>query len=143
MIYDAQNLFSSAQALTATADATNVIDLSQVRHIADGTPMSVYIHVGVAANTADADETYEFLVRSDDNASLTSDTTIASRTIAGSALTLNSLHEIPLPQNATFERYLGVVYTLGGTTPSITVTTWLAPTGSLPSVRTYANGYNA
>ena len=44
MILDAQNQFSSAQALTATADSTNVIDLGVAREIGVGEPMCVLIN---------------------------------------------------------------------------------------------------
>lgn len=142
MQIDTQHLFSSAQALTATADATNVINLGIARQIGDGTPVSVFLHVDVAADFTTGDETYSFSVTTDDNAALTSDTTVVTRAILAAALTINSLHEIVIPQGSVFEQYMGLVYTLAGTTPTLTVTAWLAPRGSLPSVKTYANGYD-
>ena len=54
-------LFSSAQALTATADSTNVVDLTQsARQIGAGQPMWVHFNVTVAADVANGDETYQF-----------------------------------------------------------------------------------
>ena len=51
---------SDAQALTATADSTNVIDLSSDRDIGKGQAMAFVVSEGVAADVADADETYSF-----------------------------------------------------------------------------------
>lgn len=142
MKIDQQLLFCENQALSADADATNVIDLGATgRSIGDGNPMSVFIRVGVAADFTTTDETYRFNVTTDDNASLTSDTIVANAIILASALTLGSLHEIKLPQNGTFERYLGLAFDGGGTTPTVTITAWLGESGSLPSVKTYANNW--
>lgn len=145
MQLDAQLQFSAAQALSATADATNVVDLGVAREIGDGRRLSLYIHVSVAADTASANETYAVSITTDDNASLTSDAVVVGPIdLPRALLTANSLHEIPLPAKglAAFERYMGVVYTLGGTTPSVTLSAWLAPSGSLPSVKTYPNGWD-
>jgi len=142
MMIDKEHVLCSAQAVTADADATNVIDLQNVRHIGDGNGMSVFVQVGVAADSTTGDETYKFNVVTDDNASLSSDTIVVDRTIAAALLTAGSIHEIKIPQGATLERYLGLAFDVGGTTPTITVTAWLGETGSLPSVRTYANGYD-
>ena len=43
MYTDAQNLFSDAQALTVTADSTNVIDLGVDRNVGQGEPLAVVI----------------------------------------------------------------------------------------------------
>ena len=44
MILDKQNMFSEDQAITATADSTNVIDLEAAGH-AKGTPIEVWVQV--------------------------------------------------------------------------------------------------
>ncbi len=142
-VIDALLLFSSAQALTETADATNVIDLKAAGMLGSGKPLQVVIKVDVAADGTTTDETYTFSVTTDDNASLNSDTTIATKTIGYASLTANSLHTIDIPENVATEQYLGLVYTLGGTSPSVTVTAWLAEKGSVPSLHKFPNGYNA
>ena len=83
MILDTLLEFSDAQALTATADSTTVVDLSVDRDIGKGEAMALVINVVVAADVADADETYEFQLESDDNASMTSSTIVAGGTVAG------------------------------------------------------------
>lgn len=142
MLIDKQLQLSDAQAFSATGDGTNVIDASVARNLGDGQRMSLFIQVGVAADATTGDETYQFSLTTDDNASLSSDTTVETRTIARTALTAGSIHEIPIRQDAVFERYLGLVATLGGTTPSITISAWLGKSGSLPNVKTYPNGYD-
>lgn len=138
---DRLNQFASALAVTATGDATDVIDLKAIGALGNGTPMQVMIKIDVAADTASANETYQFSVTTDDNEALSSDTTIATRTIAGSALTANSIHFIDIPENVTTERYLGLVHTLGGTTPSVTYSAWLIPKGG--AVTNLFKGANA
>lgn len=140
MILDAQTRLSNAQAVTATADSTNYIDLGVDRDIGRGQPQALVITVDVAADTANADETYQFQVETDDNTSFSSSTIIADRTIAGASLTAGSRHVIPL--GLTIERYLQGVYTVGGTTPSVTVTAFIQPMNQIAAEDVvYANGY--
>jgi hypothetical protein len=140
MILDAQTRLSNAQALTATADSTNYIDLGSDRDIGRGNPQALVITVDTAADTADANETYQFQVETDDNTSFSSSTIIADRTIAGASLTAGSRHVIPL--GLTNERYLQGVYTLGGTSPSVTVTAFIQPMDQIAAEDVvYANGY--
>lgn len=140
MFVDSQTLLSDAQALTATADSTNYIDLGVDRDIGRGCPQALVIVVDTAADTANADETYQFQVETDDNTSFSSSTIIADRTIAGASLTAGSRHVIPL--GLTNERYLQAVYTLGGTTPSVTVTAFIQPMDQIAAEDvTYASGY--
>ena len=140
MMIDHQEVLSDAQALTATADSTNHRDLGSDRDIGRGEPMALVLIVDVAADTTTGDETYQFQVETDDNTSFTSSTIIADRTIAGSALTAGSRHVIPLAH--ANERYVQGVYTLAGTTPSVTVTAFLQPMSMIDSNDvTYPNGY--
>ena len=128
---------SNAQALTATADSTNVIDLSSDRDIGKGEAMAFVVSVGVAADVADADETYSFQLETDDNASMTSSTIVAGGAIAGASLTAGSIHAFPIA--TANERYLQGVYTLGGTTPSVTIDAWVAPLCDVDQYVTYAD----
>lgn len=131
---------SDAQALTATADSTNVIDLSLDRDIGKGEAMAFVISVGVAADVADADETYSFQLETDDNAAMTSSTIVAGGVIAGAALTAGSLHVFPIATDN--EQFLQGVYTLGGTTPSVTVDTWVAPLNTVDQSTIYEGGFD-
>lgn len=139
MIIDRVQQFSDAQALSGAGNtaSTDVLDLSEARRIFEGEPMIVVLHVDVAADAGDGDETYQFDVQTDDNSSFTSATTLASRAIARASLTAGSRHTIPIPMEAAVEQYLRLYYTLGGTTPSITVTAHLMPLSLVQKERIY------
>jgi len=147
-------ILSNAQALTATAVATNVIDLSVARSIGSGEPMSVYFSVGVAADVADGDEDYTFDVKYSSNAAQTAGEQLVGRRVFESGtpaapaqdadlLVAGFVFSIPVPSVTTGEdgQYFGVEYTLAGTTPSITVDCWVAPTSMGDQLATYADGY--
>lgn len=140
MILDSLLRFSNAQALTATADSTNVIDLGSDRDIGIGEPMALVVTVGVAADIANADETYQFQLETDDNAAMTSSTIIGDATVAAANLAVGDKVVIPLGHSN--EQYLQVVYTLGGTTPSVTVDAYLAPLCDITGHATYPDGYS-
>jgi len=136
-IIDAQLEFSKAQALTATAASTNQIDLGAARDVGSGEPMYVVVTVDVSADHTTGDETYQIDVQQDDNSSFSSATTLLSKVITSTDLTAGSLHVIPLPQNT--EQYLRLNYTLGGTTPSVTLNAYLAL--NYQQIPNYASGY--
>lgn len=126
MLLDAQLQFSAAQALTADAASTNVIDLSSARQIGLGEAIGVLLCVIVAADFTTGDETYAFQIQTDDNSSFSSATTLSTTTLTAAVLTLGSRHFIPLPR-AGIERYLRLNYDVGGTSPTLTVSAWLQP----------------
>lgn len=125
MFVDAKLQLSDDQALTATAASTNVIDLGIDRDIGRGEPMCAVITVTTAADTANADETYSFALETDDNDSFSSATVLA--TYAPAAATLAAGYQFIIPLAHENERYLRLNYTLGGTTPSVTVSAYLSP----------------
>lgn len=140
MILDAQQQFSDSQALTATALSTNVIDLSADRSIGNGEPMCVVINVEVAADQTTGDEDYTFDVECASNAAISTARKLIGRRIFESGtptapaedadlLVAGFKFVIPIPPAALSEseQYLGVRYTLAGTTPSVTVSAHLMP----------------
>lgn len=141
MYIDAQLLFSDAQAVSADATSTNVVDLGVARKIFDGEPLAVVLSVDVAADGTTTDETYEFEIHTDDNAGLSSSTQLVAQAIGYASLTAGSRHIIPIPVGATLERYLGVKYDVGGTSPSVTVTAFLTPLSMVDKYTAYADGF--
>ena len=124
MYIDAQQLFSDSQALVATAVSTNVIDLGSDRDIGIGEPLAVVVVVKVAADRTTGDETYTVTVQADDNVGFATPSTVAGPVSlliypAGTKLV------IPLPPDKTTERFLRLNYTLGGTTPTVTLSAFL------------------
>lgn len=140
MILDAQNNFSEGQALTATAASTNLIDLGIDRNIGVGEKLAVMVNVEVAADDTTGDETYSVAVQTDDNSSFSSATELGSFSIArGTAAGEKFVFLIPADE--TPERYLRVNYTLGGTTPTVTVSAFLMPAAGVDSFYAYNDGF--
>jgi hypothetical protein len=120
MYIDSLLEFSRAQALTASAASTNVIDLGSDRDIGPGRALWIVIAVAVAAA---AGGTYQFDLQTDDNAAFSSPTTIASLAPAAAALKAGAQFVIGMP--FANERYLRLNNTLGGTTPGVTINAFL------------------
>jgi len=154
MYIDAQQLFSDAQAVTADAVGTNVIDLTADRSIGTGEPMCVVFQVDVAADQTTGDEDYAFHVEySSDAAQTTGRQLIGFRKFESGTpdapfqdadlLVAGFKFAIPIPPTvlSESERFLGVRYDVTGTTPTITVTSWLAPQRMVESINTFADGF--
>lgn len=139
MYIDAQLLFSDAQAVTADAGSTNVVDLGVARNLFEGEPLAVVLQVDVAADGTTTDETYEFQIETDDNASFSSATDLLAHSIGYASLTAGSVHVLPIPVSAAVERYIRVYYNVGGTTPTITVTAFLQPLSMVQKYKSYAD----
>jgi hypothetical protein len=156
MILDAQHEFSDAQALTATAVGTNVVDLSLDRSIGNGEPMGVVFTVEVAADQTTGDEDYTFDVEYSSSADQSSGYVVMGRRIFESGtpaapaedadlLVAGFKFVIPIPPADldSSARYVGVRYTLAGTTPTITVSAHLQPLSMIEVGQIdYASGYS-
>lgn len=153
---DANLLFSDAQAVTADAVGTNVIDLSVDRSIGNGEPMGVVFVVDVAADQTTGDEDYTFEVEYASNAGQSTGRQLIGRRVFESGtptapaqdadlLVAGYKFVIPIPQTALSEseRYLGIRYDVAGSTPTITCTAYLAPLSMVDGAKNaYANGYD-
>lgn len=132
MILDAQNSFSRNQAVTGatTSGSTDVIDLSQVnRQIGVGEQLYLVVNVKVAAGGTTP--TMAVLLQTDDNSSFSSATTVfTGPTLAAAALTAGAQFVYQLPITG-YEQYLRAAYTLGGTSPTITVDAHLVTAAQL------------
>lgn len=128
MFLDALLKFSENQALTGVGGlSTNVVDLSltvPIRDIGVGEAMSVIIGVDVAAA---AGGTYVFSLIQSTLDTMASPDTLASITVLAANLTAGALFTLEVPQNAITKRYLSLTYTLGATSPTITVSAYLQP----------------
>jgi len=138
MLTDIQATLSSAQALTATAVSTDFYDSGTVYDWSLGEPMGVLVTIDVAADSADGNETYTFAVETDNDSAFGSATVLTTKTVAAADLTAGA--KVVLPFAVGAEQYVRGVYTLGGTTPSVTVTAEVKPlcdiateTSNLPS----------
>ncbi len=144
MMLDAALQVSAAQALTGTALSDRSIDLGPaVTSSQPGgsqEPLCFVVQVNVAADHTTGNETYQFDVVQSDNPDLSSADVIASRIIPYSDLDAGSVQYVDLPAKTPTKRYLGMQYTLGGTSPTITVTSFLQPKSGIEAKAMYAAG---
>ena len=154
MIIDSQLLFSDAQAVTADAVGTNVIDLSDDRAIGNGEPMAVVFTVDVDADQTTGDEDYQFEVEYATNAAQTTGRQLIGRRVFESGtpaapyqdadlLVAGFQFVIPIPPTtlAESERYLGIRYDVTGTTPTITCTAMLMPLSMVSKSAVFPDGF--
>lgn len=114
MILDQELLFSDSQAVTATANSTNVVDLEQVRDIGAGETLKLFVTVTETMDDSGDDSTVAVSFVTDDNDTLTTPATIrslvtfAANTAAGTTL----FFDIEPENGVAFQRYIGLIYTL-------------------------------
>lgn len=126
-IIDAHNLYSDAQALSATAVSTNIIDHGSARDLGDGEPMCFVVTLDVASDGTTGDETYTVQMQTDDNAAFSSATAVGPAYTIPRSSVAGTNFICPLPPGVAVERFTRLNYTLGGTTPLATVTSFLQP----------------
>jgi len=116
MLIDNNLLFSDAQAVTATAGSTNIIDTAPLfsgnlgRRVGNGKPIYIFISVDVAFTDSGSDSTIAVTVETDDNTSMSSATTVATITTFAALTAAGTKFFAPLPI-ANYERYIGIRYT--------------------------------
>lgn len=124
MYIDAQQQYSVAQALSATAVSTNAIDHSQNRRLGIGEPLVILITVGVAL--AGTTPTFQVQLQADTTSAFGAPVVVA-QTIAfapanAAQVGLGGKIVLPIPADVNLTRWSRLNYVLGGTTPTITVT---------------------
>lgn len=121
MIIDRRLQVSLNQALTATAPSTDTIDLGSDRDIGPGEPLW-FVIVFKTAMTGTS-PTFAAAIQTDDTSGFGSPATlVTSETVSGAT---PAGRQIVIPMPLTNERHLRLNYTLGGTTPAVTVDAWL------------------
>lgn len=143
---------SDAQALTATAVGTNVVDIEVARGVGNGEPMAVVFSIGVAADQTTGDEDYTFDVEYATNAAQSTGAQLMGRRIFESGtpgapaqdadlLVAGFVFAIPIPPTMDDEDgdFIGVRYTLAGTSPTCTVDAWIAPLSDVSQYVSYAD----
>jgi len=127
MLLDDKNLFSRDQAITATANSTDVIDLG-VAGRASGNGLEPFVHVTQAFNNLTS---LAIAVQSATDSAFTTPIThqTVSRTLASGGLALGQRIDLGELLEGT-SRYVRLVYTVTGTAPTTgTVTSGLAAFG--------------
>lgn len=129
MIIDRQNQYSSAQALTGTSAtaSTDLIDHGADRDLGKGEPLAVFISIGTAL-AGSATETLTVVLQADDNSSFSSAATVCTSPAYSEAQCVaGALLVLPIPPGTEIERYTRLQYTMAGTSPTCTLSAWLAP----------------
>lgn len=113
MYVDKQLEFSDAQAVTATANSENVVDLGLAgEDIGAGQEMYVVIGLPVAMTDAGSDSTVEVKLVQDDNDALSSPSDVQTIGTFGAASAAGSRLFARVAPDAVTERYLGISYTV-------------------------------
>jgi len=142
MLQDRQELLSNAQAFTATGVSTDKYATGMVASkFGAGKAIGIAIAVTTAADFTSANETYSFALCSDGDPALGSPTVHEERAITAANLPLGAKHFIALDPNAECERYIGLRATLGGTTPSVSITAALMTYEQFTTWKAYPNNY--
>lgn len=148
MFLDALLLVSDAQAVSADAVSTNTIDLGNPtvkNRIGTGEPVAFLITVDVSADGTTGDETYAFEVISSASSNLSSPTVLNRRAFTAgqhTQLTAGTRLLLDVPGGTPTQRFLGLNYDVGGTTPTITVTAALMPRSMAEeSLTNYSKNY--
>jgi hypothetical protein len=111
MIFDAHNQFSDAQAVTATAASTNLLDLGAVRNLGAGENLYVAVVCDVAMTDSGSDSTLTVTVETDDNASFSSATTAQTVGTFAALSAIGTSLIARLSPTAINERYMRLKYT--------------------------------
>lgn len=122
MIIDKRGTFDDAHAYTGSAASTDYLDLQSDRDIGVGQMVWMTVQLDAAADSANGDETYSLALQTDDNSSFSSASDIATITIPrGTAA--GTRYCIGFPR--ANEQYVRTYLTCGGTTPSVTLSTYI------------------
>ena len=132
MSVDARLLVSDAQSLSTTgAVATDSIPLEVTGlDLALGEPLGFAVHVDLAADFTSANETYQFNIVSATAADGTTGQVVLSEAIVPAAsLTAGAKFFLPLPVGRipATATHITLAYVLGGTSPTVSVTSYLTP----------------
>ena len=138
MYIDAELELSNAQALTATAISTNVAPFNESMGI--GEPLGVVFTVDVAADFTTGDETYSFAIETDSVVALSSATIVSTKAVLAATLVAGYKFVMPI-DHTDMEGFIGVRYTLAGTTPTLTVTANILSLNMIDATVDYADGF--
>jgi hypothetical protein len=141
MLIDGQVEFSDAQAVTATANSTNVIDMGLANQDAGtGQPLYIVVQVQAAMTDAGSDSTVAVTVVDDDNAALSSAATIQTIGTFAATSAVGTRLVAVLQPNAITQRYVGLAYTVAnGNLTTGSFDAFL--TTDVDLFQVYANGY--
>lgn len=112
MLMDNELLFCEDLAVTAAANATNVVDLGVARDV--GVGENLYVMVAVTETMDDASDNSTLTVNlvTDDNAALTSPATVTALVTIPATTAAGTIYYVRLPVETTvaYQRFLGIAF---------------------------------
>jgi hypothetical protein len=141
MYVDAQLLLSDAQAVTATADSTNIVDLGINRDIGTGEDLYVVTVVDVAMTDSGSDSTITVALQGDSTTTMTPDGT-QDLYVIPAVSAIGAIFYAKLdPGSAPLQyQYINVAYTpANGNLTTGSFTTFI--TNNIQKYTSYAKGY--
>lgn len=143
MLIDKQNMFSDAQAITASAASDNYIDIQSARNLGVGEELYLVFVVTTAFTDAGSDSTVTPKLQTDDNTSFSSaaDLRTYDTFAALSAAGTKKVYKLESVTDAgSYERYLRVYYTVAnGNLTTGAISAFLAKDAQ--AWKAYASGY--
>lgn len=136
MLLDYEDQVCRAQAFTATAVSANSIDTNVASSdMFIGRRMAGLFIPTVAAG---AGSTHVLaVVQADDSALTTNVEVLGSISVLAAALTVGSIHEIPVPQGVKARRYIGIRNTISGGTTTVTADAWIVPQDEINKYKSF------
>lgn len=137
MRFDSQNQLCVAQAFTgaATVSSNSYQKQSAAQDLSIGRQMSLICIPTVAAG-AGSTHTLE-VVQADNTALTTNLEVLASITVAAAALTVGSVHEIPIPKGVMDQLHIGFRNTATGGTTTVTLDVYLVPSDEVAKYKSF------
>lgn len=114
MVLDAYNLYSDAQAVTANAASTNLIDHGAVRDLGTGEDLYIVCLVDVAMTDSSSNSTCTVTLETDDNSSFSSATTGQTLFVFSAVSAAGTVKIARIQPDALNERYSRLYYTMAG-----------------------------
>ena len=136
MLLDYEDQVCRAQAFTATAVSANSIDTNVASSdMFIGRRMAGLFIPTVAAG---AGSTHVLaVVQADDSALTTNVEVLGSISVLAAALTVGSIHEIPVPQGVKTRRYIGLRNTISSGTTTVTADAWIVPQDEINKYKSF------
>lgn len=124
---DAANLFSSDQAITATANSTNVVDVNGAGKDGSGRTVGFWVTETFTLLTS-----LTVALHTDSDSAFGTDTLVISTSVAAADLVAGKFFELPIPHGML--QYGRVTYTVVGTNPNAgTITAGVILDGGKPT----------
>lgn len=136
MLLDYEDQVCRTQAFTATAVSASAIDsTSASADMFIGRRMAGLFIPSVAAG---AGSTHVLaVIEADDTALTTNVTVLGSISVLAAALTVGSIHEIPVPQGVKARRYIGIRNTISGGATTVTADAWIVPQDEINKYKSF------